>query len=84
LLHVNVLAFGGIVAVLFVASLNEFVDDDRSLESSVLADGFGRDFASFPNDFDADILVEVLGIKSVKLLGSIEECCTSSNNNAFV
>ena len=74
MLHVNVLAFGGIVAVLDVASLNEFVDDDRSFETSVLADGFGRDFACFPNDFDADVLVEVLGIKIVKLLGSIEEC----------
>jgi len=84
LLHVNVLAFGGIVAILLVASLNEFVDDDRSFESSVLADGFGWDFACLSNDFDTDVLVEVIGVKGVKLLGSVEECCTSSNNNAFV
>jgi hypothetical protein len=49
-----------------------------------LADGLAWNLASFSNNLDADILIEVLTLQTFKTLESVEESSSSTWNNTLI
>jgi hypothetical protein len=83
-LHVNVLSLGCVEATAFIATLEELVNDDGSLEACVLANSLAWNFASALYDANANVLVEVSALKRIKPFGGEEEGRSSTNDDALI
>jgi hypothetical protein len=79
--HINVLSVGGVEAPAGGSFLEELVNDDWAFESSVRANSLGGDLAGVSDDLDTNVLVEVGTLKSVELLGSVEDSSSSASND---
>jgi len=61
--HININTLCSIETIISIVLLAEFVNNNRTLEASVLANSLAGDTASMLNDLNTNILVEVLTLQ---------------------
>ena len=79
-LHVNIFTRGRIEASADVVSLDQLVDDDGALETSVLADSLSWDTAGLSDDVNTNVLVEVGSLKTIKFLSSVQKSGSTTDD----